>query len=37
MKPKGYWSGYSWMGKLPDGSWMAFSSEEEYLDYLRGL
>ena len=34
MKPTGYWSGYSWMGKLPGGSWMAFSSEEEYLDYL---
>lgn len=34
FRPMGHWEGYSWKGLLPDGVWMRFSSEEEYLDYL---
>lgn len=37
MKPSGYWSGYSWIGRLPDGKEMPFASEDEYLEYLKGL
>jgi len=27
---KGYWSEYSYVGLLPNGLWMRFSSDKEY-------
>lgn len=34
MSPCGYWTGYSWMGLMPDGTWQPFVSEEEYNEAL---
>lgn len=34
FRPSGHWEGYSWYGRLPDGTGMRFTSEEEYLEYL---
>ena len=34
FRPGGYWTGYSWIGFLPDGDEMRFTSEDEYLEYL---
>ena len=31
FRPSGHWEGYSWYGRLPDGTGMRFTSEEEYL------
>lgn len=31
---KGYYDGYSYVGFMPDGTWMRFVSEEEYREYL---
>lgn len=27
---EGYWTGYSYVGLMPDGTWMHFSSDKEY-------
>lgn len=27
---KGYWTEYSYVGLMPDGTWMYFSSDKEY-------
>ena len=34
-RPSGHWEGYSWCGTLPDGTRIRFTSEEEYMEYLR--
>lgn len=35
MKPYGYYKGMIYYGRLSDGSFMEFPTEEEYLEYLR--
>lgn len=30
--PKGYETACGWMGRMPDGTWMLFATEEEYLE-----
>lgn len=30
----GYWVGYSYRGRMADGSWREFVSEKEYLEAL---
>ena len=30
---KGYWTGYSYAGLMPDGAWMYFSSDNEYKEF----
>ena len=32
--PKGYYTSQGYTGFLPDGSRMAFPTQEEYLDYV---
>ena len=34
FRPMEFWTGYSWKVLLPDGNWMRFTSEDEYLEYL---
>lgn len=35
MNPYGYWTGYSYRGRMADGSWRDFASEQEYLEALK--
>lgn len=34
MTEYGYLTSYGYRGRLPDGSWMDFPTEEEYIEYL---
>ncbi len=27
---KGYWTAYSYVGQMPDGSWQRFASDKDY-------
>ena len=31
---KGYWTGYSYVGLMPDGTWQHFISDREYKEAL---
>ena len=31
-KPCGYPVGYGWRGRMPDGSWILFATEQEYIE-----
>ena len=35
--PKGYYTSQGYTGFLPDGSRMAFPTQEEYIDYVEEL
>ena len=28
--PKGYYTGYGYMGRMPDGTWLLFATDTEY-------
>ena len=30
--PKGYPVSYGWRGRMPDGSWQLFATEQEYIE-----
>lgn len=35
FKPKGYYTGNSYVGFLPDGSRMSFPTQSEYEEYIQ--
>lgn len=34
-EPKGYQLPYGYKGKLPNGEWMLFATQQEYMERLR--
>ena len=36
LELEGYWTSYGFMGRLEDGTYMEFSSDSEYYDYMEG-